>query len=153
MFSAKNILNFTENENGMFSIAPSKCRKKCWSRGLNSGLTYCFSSNKVIHSYAWTKLAVILVGASEPPLYLTSVSFCGKHKKPIVAIGALFSFNYVSIKPVMSSKSRYMVGSKSRWAKKQTIPYVQSAPRMSTSCLPPPTNKFTASRNTDYIYV
>lgn len=89
------------------------------------------------------------MGASERPLHLTSISFCGKRKTPIVAIGALLSFNYVSIKPVMSSKSRYMVGSKSRWAKKQTIPYVQSAPRMST-CLPPPPSKLTASRNTDY---
>ena len=111
------------------------------------------SSNAVIISYALTKLAVILVGTNERPLRLTSVSFCGKRKTRIVAIGALLSFNYVSIKPVMSSKSRYMAGSKSRWAMKQTIPYVQSAPKMSTLCLPPPPSKFTASRNTDYIHV
>jgi len=137
----------------MVSIIPSKCKEKSGSRSINSGLTYYFSLNTVILSYSWTKLAVILVGASEPPLLLTSFSFCGKRKTPIVAIGVLLSFNYVSIKPVMSSKSRYMVGSKSLWAKKQTIAYVQSAPRMSTSCLPPPPSKFAASRNTDYIHV
>jgi len=137
----------------MVSIVPSKCKEKSGSRGINSGLTYYFSLNIVILSYAWTKLSVTLMGVSEPPLYLTSVSFCGKPKMPIVAIGALLSFNYVSIKPVMSSKSRYMVGSKSRWAKKQTIPYVQSVPRRYTSCLPPPPSKFTASRNTDYINI
>jgi hypothetical protein len=153
MFSGKKILNFTENESGIFSIVPSKSKEKRGSRGINSGLTYYFSLNIVILSYAWTKLVVILVGANESPLRLTSVSFCGKRKTPIVAIGVLLSFNYVSIKPVMSSKSRYMVGSKSRWAKKQTIPYVQSATRMSTSCLPPPPNMFTASRNRDYIHV
>jgi hypothetical protein len=137
----------------MISVVPSKCKEKSGSRGTNSGLKYYFILNTVIFSYAWTKLAVILVCASELPLHLSSFSFCGKRKTPIVAIGVLLSFNYVSIKPVMSSKSRYMVGSKSRWAKKQTIPYVQSAPRMSTSCLPPPPNKFAASRNTEYIYV
>lgn len=66
--------------------------------------------NIAILSYTWTKSAVILVGASEPPLRLTSVSFCGKPKTPIVAIGAMLSFNYVSIKPVMSSKSATWLG-------------------------------------------
>lgn len=137
----------------MVSIVPSKCKEKSWSRGINSELTYYFSLNIVILSHAWKKLAAILVGARVHPLRLTSVSFCGERKTPIVEIGELLSFNYVSIKPVMSSKSRYMVGSKSRWAKKQTIPYVQSAPRMPTSCLPPPPSKFIASRNRDYIHV
>jgi len=44
-----------------------------------------------------------------------------------MAIGALLSFNYVSIKLVMSSKSRYMARNKSRRATKLTTLYVQSA--------------------------
>lgn len=137
----------------MIYRVPSKCKGNRGSRCINSGLTYYFSLNAEILSYALTKLAVTLVGANAPPLRLTSVSFCGKRKTLVMAIGALLSFNYVSIKPVMSSKSCYMVGSKSRWAMKQTIPNVQSVPRMSTSCLPPPPRKFTVSRNTNYIHV
>jgi hypothetical protein len=79
--------------------------------------------NEEILSYALTKLAVILMGANELSLRLTSVSFCGKRKTRVTTIGVLLSFNYVSIKAVMSSKSRYMVGSKSRWAMKPSQTY------------------------------
>jgi hypothetical protein len=83
----KKKINFPENEIAMVSMVPSKCKEKSGSRGTNSGLKYYFILNRVILSYAWTKLAVILVCASELPLHLSSFSFCGKRKTPIVAIG------------------------------------------------------------------